>query len=187
MTRWSGVRSVYFKNLDFDLPRPLSDLPFSRLSTRVRILFSIPAVRRMVVASQIQGHGCVRTALAHTPVLVRASAREACANGRGNGLSGPPQERMPLHGRRGPTSPSNLWLGRAALVAVMQYTLWLLGSRDADASLGSGLLAAMPRCLCRRLERNSSGRCDCCAPECWRHDLSRCVWCYIILENTFRQ
>ena len=43
------------------------------------------------------------------------------------------------------------------------------------------------RCLCRRLERNSSGRCDCCAPECWRHDLSRCVWCYIILENTFRQ
>ena len=46
--------------------------------------------------------------------------------------------------------------GRAALVAGMQYTLWLLGSRDADASLGSGLLAAMPRCLCLRLERNSA-------------------------------
>ena len=56
--------------------------------------------------------------------------------------------RLPLHGRsaeRTKTSPSNLWLGRAALVAGMQYMLWLLGSRDADLSLCSGLLAAMPR------------------------------------------
>jgi hypothetical protein len=30
----------------------------------------------------------------------------------------------------------------------MQYMLWLLGSRDADPSLCSGLLVAMPRRLC---------------------------------------
>ena len=43
-------------------------------------------------------------------------------------------------------------------------------------SLCSGLLAAMPRRLGRRLERNSAGRCDCCAPECRRHRLSRGMW-----------
>ena len=149
---------------------------FSRLSTRVRILFSIPAVRRMVVASRIQGHGCTRTALARAAVKVRVSARKARANGRGRGLGGPPQERLPLHGRRGPTRPSTLWLGRAAFDAVMPCRLWLLGWRDVDASLCSGLLAAMPRCLCLRLERNSAGRCHCCGPGCRRHRLSRGMW-----------
>ena len=86
------------------------------------------------------------------------------------------QERLLLNGRRGPTRPSILWLGRAALHAVKQCRLWVLGWRDADASLCSGLLAAMPRCLCLRLERNSAGRCDCCAPECRRHRLSRGMW-----------
>ena len=51
----------------------------------------------------------------------------------------------PLNGRRGPTRPSTLWLGRAAFDAVMQCWLWLLGWRDADPSLCSGLLVAMPR------------------------------------------
>ena len=110
----------------------------------------------------------VHLLLAHTPVLVRASAREARANGRDNGLGGRPQERLPLNGRRGPTRPSILWLGRAALHAVKQCRLWVLGWRDADASLCSGLLAAMPRCLCLRLERNSAGRCHCCGPGCRR-------------------
>jgi len=113
---------------------------------------------------------------ARAAVKVRVSARKACANGRGRGLGGPPQERLPLHGRRGPTRPSILWLGRAALHAVKQCRLWVLGWRDADASLCSGLLAAMPRCLCRRLERNSAGRCHCCAPGCRRHRLSRGMW-----------
>ena len=103
-------------------------------------------------------------------------ACEACANGRGRGLGGAPQERLLLHGRRGPTRPSILRLGRAAFDAVMPCRLWLLGWRDADASLCSGLLAAMPRCLCLRLERNSAGRCHCCAPECRRHRLSRGMW-----------
>ena len=94
----------------------------------------------------------------------------------GRGLGGPPQERLPLHGRRGPTRPSTLWLGRAALRAVKQCRLWVLGWRDADASLCSGLLAAMPRCLCLRLERNSAGRCHCCGPGCRRHRLSRGMW-----------
>ena len=138
--------------------------------------FSIPAVRRMVVASRIRLHGGVRTVLPHAPVLVQASAREARANGRGRGLGGAPQERLLLHGRRGPTRPSCLWLGRAAFDAVMPCRLWLLGWRDADASLCSGLLAAMPRCLRRRLERNSAGRCHCCAPGCRRHRLSRGMW-----------
>ena len=71
-----------------------------------------------------------------------------------------------LHGRRGPTRPSTLRLRRAAFDAVMPCRLWLLGWRDADASLCSGLLAAMPRRLGRRLERNSAGRCHCCAPGC---------------------
>ena len=48
---------------------------FSRLSTRVPILFLIPAVRRMVVASRIRLHGGVRTVLPHAPVFVRASQR----------------------------------------------------------------------------------------------------------------
>ena len=111
-------------------------------------------------------------------LLVRASAREARANGRGRGLGGRPQERLPLNGRRGPTRPSILWLGRAALHAVKQCRLWqwVLGWRDADASLCSGLLAAMPRCLCLRLERNSAGRCHCCGPGCRRHRLSRGMW-----------
>ena len=86
------------------------------------------------------------------------------------------QERLPLHGRRGPTRPSCLWLGRAAFDAVMPCRLWVLGWRDADASLCSGLLAAMPRCLCLRLERNSAGRCHCCGPGCLRHRLSRGMW-----------
>ena len=94
----------------------------SRVTTRVRILFSIPAVRRMVGSPQgmwmcLKRQGSdytwahMRTVLPHAPVLVQASAREARANGRGRGLGGPPQERLPLHGRRGPTRPSTLWLG----------------------------------------------------------------------------
>ena len=85
-------------------------------------------------------------------------------------------ERLPLHGRRGPTRPSTLRLGRAAFDAVMPCRLWLLGWRDADPSLCSGLLVAMPRRLGRRLERNSAGRCHRCAPECRRHRLSRGMW-----------
>ena len=141
----------------------------------------------MVVASRIQGHGCTRTALARAAVKVRVSARKARANGRDNGLGGAPQERLPLHGRRGPRRPSTLWLGRAAFDAVMPCRLWLLGWRDADLSLCSGLLVAMPRRLAlgRRLERNSAGRCHCCAPECRRHRLSRGMWCYITVENAF--
>ena len=97
----------------------------------------------------------------HAVVFVRASACEACANGRGRGLGGRPQERLPLNGRRGPTRPSSLRLGRAAFDAVMPCWLWLLGWRDADPSLCSGLLAAMPRRLAlgRRLEMNSAGKC----------------------------
>ena len=92
------------------------------------------------------------------------------------GLSGSRMRHsVPLHGRRGPRRPSILWLGRAALHAVKPCRLWLLGWRDADASLCSRLLAAMPRPLGRRLERNSAGRSHCCAPECWRHRVSRCV------------
>ena len=79
--------------------------------------------------------------------------------GGGRGLGGAPQERLPLNGRRGPRRPSILWLGRAVLHAVKQCRLWVLGWRDADASLCSGLLAAMPRCLGRRLDfREELGR-----------------------------
>jgi len=112
---WGGSRSDPFSK-------------FSRLETRVRILFFIPAVRRMVAASRIRGQHRTRTALAHAVVFVRASACEACANGRGRGLGGAPQERLPLHGRRGPRRPSTLRLGRAAFDAVMPCRLmaaWL--------------------------------------------------------------
>ena len=102
--------------------------------------------------------------------------RAQMGGGRGRGLGRAPQERLPLHGRRGPTRPSSLRLGRAAFDAVMPCRLWVLGWRDADASLCSGLLAAMPRCLCLRLERNSAGRCHCCGPGCRRHRLSRGMW-----------
>ena len=149
---------------------------FTPFDARADLILDPCRVRRMVVASRIRLHGGVRTVLPHAPVLVRASAREARANGRDNGLGGRPQERLPLNGRRGPTRPSILWLGRAALHAVKQCRLWVLGWRDADASLCSGLLAAMPRCLCRRLERNSAGRCHCCGPGCRRHRLSRGMW-----------
>ena len=43
--------------------------------------------------------------------------------GWGRGLGGAPQDRLPLHGRRGPTRPSSLWLGRAAFDAVMHCRL----------------------------------------------------------------
>ena len=54
----------------------------------MRILFSIPAVRRMVVASQIQGHGRTRKDRPRAAVKVRMAARKARAraNGRDNGL-----------------------------------------------------------------------------------------------------
>ena len=148
------------------------------LSTRVRILFLVPIAAGMVGACKIQGHSRTRAVLPRATILARTSAHEPCEHKVYRGLGGAPQERLPLHGRRGPTRPSTLRLGWAAFDAVMPCRLWLLGWRDADASLCSGLLAAMPRRLGRQLERNSAGRCDCCAPECWRHRLSRCVWCY---------
>ena len=49
----------------------------------------------------------------------------------------------------GEDQQSCLWLGRAAFDAVMPCRLWLLGWRDADPSLCSGLLVAMPRRLGR--------------------------------------
>ena len=122
---------------------------------------------------------------AHGPCACRRLGPSISAQGvlkwegqrsRGRGLGGAPQERLPLHGRRGPTRPSSLRLGRAALDAVMPCRLWVLSWRDADASLCSGLLAAMPRCLCLRLEKNSAGRCHCCGPGCRRHRLSRGMW-----------
>ena len=146
-----------------------------RNSEKWRFL-AVPIAAEPLRPSQCHHDGCTRTVLPHAPVLVQASARKARANGRGRGLGGPPQERLPLHGRRGPTRPSILWLGRAAFDAVMPCRLWLLGWRDADASLCSGLLAAMPRCLCLRLERNSAGRCHGCGPGCRRHRLSRGMW-----------
>ena len=121
------------------------------------------------------GFSRTRAVLPRATVSARTSAHEPCEHKVYRGLGGRPQERLPLNGRRGPTRPSILWLGRAALHAVKPCRLWLLGWRDADASLCSGLLAAMPRRLGRRLERNSAGRCHCCAPECWRHRVSRCV------------
>ena len=150
--------------------------PFSRLSTRVRILFLVPIAADMVGACKIQGHSRTRAVLPRATVLARTSAHEPCEHKVYRGLGGPPQERLPLHGRRGPTRPSTLRLGRAAFDAVMPCRLWLLGWRDADPSLCSGQLAAMPRCLCLRLERNSAGRCHCCGPGCRRHRLSRGMW-----------
>ena len=109
----------------------------SRLSTRVPILFLVPIAAGMVGACKIQGHRGMRTVLPHAAALVRTSAHEPCEHKVYRGLGGRPQERLPvpLNGRRGPTRPSCLWLGRAAFDAVMPCRLWLLGWRDADASL----------------------------------------------------
>ena len=151
--------------------------PFSRLSTRVRDFILYPC--RSPHGGRLKNPRtwvCAHGSCAHTRLGPSMAAREARANGRDNGLGGPPQERLPLHGRRGPTRPSCLRLGRAAFDAVMPCRLWLLGWRDVDASLCSGLLAAMPRCLCLRLERNSAGRCHGCGPGCRRHRLSRGMW-----------
>ena len=100
----------------------------------VRILFSIPAVRRMVVASRIRLHGVLpRTVLPHAPVLVQASAREARANGSRSRRAA---TRAPVAPRPERTNKP-LWLGRAASVAGMQYMLWQVG----DIAVLPGVLA----------------------------------------------
>jgi hypothetical protein len=60
---------------------------------------------------------------------IRGDAGCCLLVGRGRGLGGAPQERLLLHGRRGPTRPSTLWLGRAAFDAVMPCTV-IVGLRE---------------------------------------------------------
>jgi len=73
---------------------------------------------------------------------------------------------------------------------VLRFVAWKGGVRCSDAV--QAMAAWLARCgpvvvqraarshakvsEGRRLERKSAGRCECCAPECWRHRLSRGMW-----------
>jgi hypothetical protein len=141
---------------------------------RVRRLGSL--VRR--ACRCVERKRVTQTAASREPAIVSEALLRATKCVR-RMVVGAPQERLLLHGRRGPTRPSIdfvAWKGGVRCRDVMPCRLWLLGWRDADPPLCSGLLVAMPRRLGRRLEKNSAGRCHRCAPECRRHRVSRGMW-----------